>query len=108
MTNKDLLEVVANIASITTAIVAVWFWCYYQFTLWRKRDKVEEHLAEEKKLGTDKGQRTIAHIMAEVGLTEADVLQAVFSSKKIIRRKDVDPVTRKTRGLWLEYKGTPK
>ncbi len=105
---KDWLEVVANAASIITAVLAGWAWTYYQYSLHRKRVRIEEYLEDEKKKRIDKGQRTVNNIVAGVGIAEADVSQAVFSSKKINCIKDVDPTTKKTKGLFFEFKGDPR
>jgi hypothetical protein len=94
MTIKDGLEIVANIASIVTAIVAVSAWTYYQLKLRRKRQALENHLSEAQTVPLKSGlkkQRTLKSISAKLGLTEADILQAAFDSHNVKRIETLDP-----------------
>src|ERR1700692_3152954 len=68
-----------------------------------KRIQLENYLKAEKAAGRDKGQRTILHLMARLGLTEAEVLQASFGSKHLVRRLAVDPTTLRADAILLEY-----
>lgn len=99
-----MLTVLANVSAIATALVAAgtagWFW-------WQARGKrvsLENYLAAEKARGVDKGQRTILHLVANLGLTEDEILQAAFRSKAITRRVD-SGVDGKATILLLEYTG---
>jgi hypothetical protein len=97
------LEVCANIAAILTAIVAGLAWGAYRYDLYRKRKRLEAYLKAEKEKGTDKGQRTMLHLMVRLGLTEAEVMQASFRSKHLIRRIAADPKNDRAEALLLEY-----
>jgi hypothetical protein len=95
MTTKDWLEVVANISSIITAIVAVSAWTYYKWQLRRKRRDLEGHLekAQHEPLGKSKQikpQRGLVSISAALGLSQAEILQAAFDSHVIQRRVKTD------------------
>jgi hypothetical protein len=106
---KEVLEIIANIAAILTAVLASWFWIYYQYDLYKKRVRVINYLREEQNKG-DQGQRSIRNIMAGEGLTEADVYTAVFSTsgrQKISCHKKSGP-DKLTRELLFSYKDTPK
>jgi hypothetical protein len=83
------LEVAANISQVITGVIAVWAILAYEYRIWSKRTKLEEYLKAEKATGTDKGQHTALHLMAKLGLTQDEVLQASFRSKVIARRLKV-------------------
>lgn len=81
----------ADLASILTAAVAVYWFCYSVIDRCRKRKKLEKYLLGKWKAydsKTDEGlyRHTIVHLMAELGLTEDEVLQASFRSGKIRRK----------------------
>ena len=87
MANPDsLLGAIAHVAAIATALVAAGTACWLWFERQAKRRKLEDYLKTQKEAGKDKGQRSILHLMCALGLTEAEILQASFRSKKIKRR----------------------
>lgn len=80
----------ANLATILTAAVAVFWSGYAVFDRCRKRRKLEDYLLKKWRAydsKTDNGhyRHTIVHVMTELGLTEDEVLQASFRSNKIKR-----------------------
>jgi hypothetical protein len=106
--NMEWLGHVANLAAILTAALAVWFWAYYRHDIKHKRVLLEDHLREEKDSGNDRGQRSILNLMAELGLTEDEILRASFGSKKILRRVHVSKETNLADSLLFEYDAEPK
>jgi hypothetical protein len=80
---RDILEISANWAAILTAAVAVL--AYGGFLLKRssRRQKLEGYLREQLLVDHDRGKRSITHLMAHLAMTEAEVLQAGFESKRI-------------------------
>jgi hypothetical protein len=70
---------------IAAAIGAIVYWLWQKDSIRRKRKKLEDHLRMEKQKLTDKGQRTISHLIKHLGMTETEILQASISPK-IIRR----------------------
>jgi hypothetical protein len=102
MTAKCWLESIASIASIVTAIAAAWAYGRYLTVLRRKRVRLEQYLKSEKTKNTDRGQRTVLHLSAVLALTEADILQAAFDSRNIVRRIEKDDNGKADR-LLLEY-----
>jgi hypothetical protein len=101
----EWLTVIADIGAILTAGVAVVGGGY----LWRdrrgKQTKLENYLKAEKQNASrgDKGQRSILHLMARLGMTEGEVLQASFRSKCIERRLSADDKTGRATAMLLEY-----
>lgn len=84
---NDWLGLVANIAAIVTALVAFVGSTWFFVERGSKRRRLEAYLKAERDEGDDddKGQRSILHLIARVGLTEQEILQAGFRSKHIGR-----------------------
>ncbi len=103
MAIKGCLEIAADIASIATAIVAVWAYGRYRCLLRRKRVDLEEYLKSEKDKKIDQEQRTLLHLSRALALSQSDILQAAFDSKKIEPRIETGS-DGKAKRLLLEYK----
>lgn len=80
-----LLDATAALAAIATAIVAIWAWAHYRYQRRDSRLRVERYLRAEKEWGIDQGQRTVQHLIANLGMTEKEVLDAAFRSKTVRR-----------------------
>ena len=93
----------ANLAAILTAVIAVFGYGKYQLNAICRRKKLEGYLKKEKEKGSNQGQRSIMHLMAHLGLTEAEILQASFTSKQIARKIIEDPDTGYADKLFFEY-----
>ncbi|MCM5557517.1 hypothetical protein [Pleomorphomonas sp. JP5] len=79
---ESATAIIANLAAIATAIVAVWAWASYLLKRRRHRKALETYL-QQAKGDQDSGRRTALHLMAHLGMTEAQVLEAAFASKHI-------------------------
>lgn len=95
--------IAANISAILTAIVAVFGYSVYRWDQCQKRIKLEQYLKDQKNANVDKGQRSLLHLMAKLGLTEAELLQSSFRSKNIHRRVAADDKTGRAEALLLEW-----
>jgi len=98
---KEMLDVMSSIATIATPTVAALAWLWYQNDLRSKKVKLENYL----KGGNGPGktpQHTIVHLMAGLGLTEAEILQASFRSQHVKRLLTLDDKGLPNRIL-LEY-----
>ena len=102
---KECLEFLANVSAILTAAIAVAAWGFYQCGLCKKKKTLESYLKQEKVKSKDKGQRSILHLMAKLGLTESEVLQASFKSRHIKRQLTTDEETGLANSILLEYVG---
>lgn len=102
MTYKDCLEIVAAWASILTAAIAVLAYAVYRYERCEKRLRLESYLKDEKAKGADKGQRTLTHLVANLGMSETDVLDCAFRSRRVVRTVDVKDG--KAIGIFLEYR----
>jgi len=102
-----MLDMLDHVAAIATAIVAVWAFAAYRFGNWKKQRMLEEYLAKERpgrRYAIDTGQRTIIHLMAELRMSEAEVLQAAFTSKKVVILRTQDPQTSLSNGMLFQHK----
>jgi hypothetical protein len=79
------LELLANIAEILTATVAALAYGLYRYDQRSKRIRLENYLRNEKQRNPAKHTHTILHVMAEVALTENEILRAAFGSRHIER-----------------------
>ena len=93
MTYPQLLEITAHWSAILTAAVATCFSLSYWCARRKKRLALEAHLKCEKDKAKDKGQRTLIHLTRHLSMTEADILQAAFSSKKVVAKARVNDTT---------------
>jgi len=104
MAYANILEIAANWAAILTACVATLAYIRFAGAQWLRRRALEAHLREEKRSGHDNGRRTVMHLMANLAMTEAEVMQAGFQSGKIEVVPGIDDQGRAVR-LYFEYSG---
>ena len=103
MTYPTFLEVFAAWSAIGTFILAVFAYGKYAYERKNKRLRLERYLRVEKESGRDQGQRTLMHLLARVGMSEAEILDAAFRSKYIEIKTIPDEANRAV-GVLLEYK----
>jgi hypothetical protein len=104
----ETLSALANFAQIATAVVACWAYFAYRSKLRSKRLRLEKYLEEERSRvflkGTDDtGKRSVTHLMARVAMTEADILEAAFSSDVIEPHIGTDKDTGQANRLLFSY-----
>jgi hypothetical protein len=99
---EKILTIVANVASILTAFIAAIAYLRYQCERRKKRERLVKYLREQGGKG-DKGQRTMTHLIAAVGLTEADIFDAAFASDHIKRTTGKDSETGRASVIFFEY-----
>ena len=104
MSVMDWLTVFGNGAAVATFLIAAFAYFHYRLDRWRKRRKVENYLKAEKEEAKDRGQRSVLHLMAKLGLTEAEILNASSQSSHIARRIATDPETNRAEALLFEYR----
>lgn len=101
---NDWLGLVANIAAILTALVAVVASAWFVMGRGPKRRRLEAYLKAERDNGQGKGQRSILHLIARVGLTEPEILQASFRSRHIGRVLTTNKADGIAKDILLEYR----
>lgn len=107
MTYSRVLETFSHWAAILTAGVAVWAYSRYLYERRQKRLRLEAHLKAEKEAGQNKGQRTVLHLVARLGMTNTEVVDAAFRSKCIGRVVHTDKKGHAS-ALMFEYEPRPK
>ncbi|MBT4906419.1 MAG: hypothetical protein HOK98_07480 [Rhodospirillaceae bacterium] len=100
----DWLGLIANIAAIVTALVAFAGSLWYVVERGTKRRRLEAYLKAERDAEGDKGQRSVLHLVARVGLTEQEILQASFRSKHIGRVLTTNKLDGMAKDILLEYR----
>lgn len=83
MTYDRVLEIAGAWAAIATACVAVLAYGRYLYNRRDRMRRLEQHLRNEKGLGEDGGQRSVLHLMRYLRMTEGEVLEAAFRSKRV-------------------------
>lgn len=103
MTYKDILDIASSWAAIFTAAIALFAYCVYRYERRRKRLLVEQYSKAERDAGANKGQRSLTHLVANLGMTETEILDCAFRSHHIGRvvTKDEKGMAK---GLLLEYR----
>jgi hypothetical protein len=101
------LDALADLASIVTAIVAggavALYWCGRKER--QRRLEVYLRTTPDRDSGSDRaGEVTVGTLMAKLSMTEAQVLEAAFSSSKItpVHRGDRGPIQQ---AMMLKYTG---
>lgn len=88
MSIRDALEAVADVASIATAVIASLAYGTYRWANYRNRKRVEDYLWDivvSPRWPNDPGERTVDQLVTELGMSDQDIMAAVFSSKWIHR-----------------------
>jgi len=99
-----LLEVVANLAEILTAVIAGIAYLSYKHDQDKKREKLEVYLRSERQANPAKHTHTILNVMAEVALTYDEILKASFKSSHIERVVHKNRDTGLADDILLRYK----
>lgn len=102
-----MLDWMDHVASIATAAVAVVAYGQYLWRRWANRRALEAYLASvagTKAYGADKGTRSLLHLVAKLRLTEQEIFQAAFTSKKIDSSRSIDPETGDSFTLMFSHK----
>jgi hypothetical protein len=103
MTVLTILQTLANIASIATSIVAVWAFWRFVLNRRRQRRRIEQHLRDERKNG--RIGIAVIDIVAELGLSEVEVMHAAFRSRHINRLVQPAGISGSSPRIVLEYHG---
>jgi hypothetical protein len=100
------LDAASDIATVVMAIVAVGAYGWFQIDILMKRARLEEFLKGEvkgKRHKEDLGQRTVLFLASQLRMTEAEVMQAGFKSKKIKCVPGFDKERHRTDAILFEY-----
>jgi hypothetical protein len=85
MTYQAGLEIAAAWSAIGTLAIAVFAYGKFLFERTTKRNRLESYLKAEQAAGEDRGQRTLVHLVAKVGMSETEIMDCAFKSNHIKR-----------------------
>ncbi len=88
---KDFLEILANIASILTAVFAAGVSAIIWWDRTQKRRRLVEYLRDEATNHPATADHTIYNIMSKKGLTQDEIIHAAFNSPHVQCKVHVDP-----------------
>jgi hypothetical protein len=102
------LNAASDIATVFLAIVAVGAYGWYQLDMFLKRRRLENFLKGErpgKHSKSDPGHRSVLFLASQLRMTEDEVLQAGFRSKRLKCAPGFDKDTHRPDVILFEYKG---
>lgn len=103
-----MLEILANLASIATAIVAGGAAVLYWLDGCEKKRRLESYLRQEKLDNPNRRIHSVLHLMSALGMTEAEIFKVSFSSQHIISKIRPNPDTGLAEYIMFEYSESPK
>ncbi len=103
------IQLIADAAAILTSIIVIFGYSKYQYDKCLRRSKLEDYLKAEKSNGesSNRGQRSIMHLVAELGMSEDQIYEASFKSTRISRKTKVDQSTGLVSDILFEWKMPP-
>ena len=104
----EILIALDTIASILTTIIAAMAAGYYFILRRSKRIKLEKYMKSKKLEKTGNFQHTALQLMAELGMTEAEVFHASADSPNIRRKPVWDRSSGLAKDILFEYVDEPQ
>ena len=101
------LEFLSDLSAILTAVVAVLATGWYRWSIGQKCRKLEAYLKSEKDRDPDptrQGQHNTVFLMATLGFTADEVLQASFRSSSILRIPVQNPEFKRAVDILFRHK----
>lgn len=100
-----ILESIGDVATILTAVVAGGAWLQFQWERRQRRIRLERHLRDAR--NPHGNPATTAELMAELAMSEQDIMDAAFRSKRIRRCHRVEGASGRTVAVEFEYDADP-
>ena len=104
---EEWLRIAANIASILTSIIAVAASTIYWLNKRSRRVRLESYLKVKKEKSSTEAF-SITRLMADLGMTEAEIFAASFASRHIVRGIRRDRATGFAAEVLFQYRQTPE
>lgn len=98
------LATLSDLATMLTALVAGGAWAQFQLERLQRRVRLEQHLATRH---PDHNPASIPELMADLGMSEQDIMDAAFRSKRIRRERRTDGASGRTVAVEFEYDREP-
>lgn len=86
MAYRELIEVCAAWSAIFTFLGALFAYGKFLWERKSKRKRLERYLKDVQGTSDDQGLRSLVHLVANVGLSESEIMDAAFKSKHIDRK----------------------
>src|SRR5580704_3624888 len=103
----DVLGAAASVAEIVTAVTALgasaWVLCRARVRVARLEAYLASEKASAESLGRGRGMRTSLHLMGNLAMTEAQVLESAFASRNIKSWVAADDESGRAECLFFEY-----
>lgn len=80
------------------------YWCNAR----SKKKRLDQYLKAEREKNPNNHTHTVIHLMAKLGMTEAEILHASFASRHIVHKTRKDSDTGLAAQLLFEYSDAPK
>lgn len=103
MSSESTLNQWADWAAILTAAVSTVAFLGYLRAIRQRQQRLEQYLRHEMELNPEHKAHSLVHLMGQLRMTEAEILQASFRSKHIIQRVRKDQNTGLADRLMFEY-----
>ncbi|MBV9992692.1 MAG: hypothetical protein JOZ72_15540 [Alphaproteobacteria bacterium] len=105
---NDLLSTLANFSAVATALIAVGASALYFYRGAARRRALEgllkrERAHDEEYSFAGNGDRTILYLMAHLAMSESEILNAAFSSRRIKRWLANDPGSGRSTAIYFQY-----
>lgn len=100
-----ILDTVANLAAILTAMVAGGAWVQFQWERRQRRVRLDRYLRDDR--GGQNNPATIAELMAALAMSEGDVMDAAFRSNSVRRCQRAEGASGRTVAVEFEYDAGP-
>ena len=104
---EEWLRIAANIASILTSIIAVAASTIYWLNKRSRRVRLESYLKVKKEKSSTEAF-SITRLMADLGMTEAEIFAASFASRHIVRGIRRDRAIGFAAEVLFQYRQTPE
>ena len=100
------LSAASDLATVSLGIVGIGAYAWFQIDLYVRRRHLETFLNGEvkgKRHKDDPGRRTVLFLASALRMTEAEVLEAGFKSRKLKCAPGFDKETHRADAIYFEY-----
>ena len=104
---QEWFRIAANIGSILTSIIAVAASIVYWVNRRSRRVRLESYLKAKKEKSSTEAF-SVTRLMADLGMTEAEIFAASFASRHIVRGVRRDGATGFAAEVLFQYRETPE
>lgn len=100
---SDSAGIISIVSGIVVVVGSIYAFSQYWGVRYLRRRRLTQHLRRELLAGTDRGQRTVVQLMRVLSMTEQQVLDAGFGSRRVRPLVTLDPATGHARAILFQY-----